>query len=227
MYETKVVLALVIGYLLGSIPVGVLIGRRQGVDLFEVGSGNIGATNVLRTLGPRWASLVFVLDVLKGLAAVLIAWAFGVSPLWRAAAGLAAIGGHNWSCFLQFRGGKGISTALGVTLGLSWVAAVVALAIWGIVVWASRYVSLGSIVALFCLPTLMGLFTSRTMAWANLWYMLFGVVVLLVGLWRHSANIQKLLSGTENKVGALVAARKETRGRVVRARVAAAEAPEA
>ena len=129
---------LVFAYLLGSLPIGLIVGKAvRGIDVREHGSGNIGATNVWRTLGPVWGSLVFALDVGKGLAPVLLAQRNAAHIAWLpVAAGLAAILGHNFSVFLKFKGGKGVATTLGVAFGLSWVAGLVGFGVWLVVLGA-------------------------------------------------------------------------------------------
>lgn len=183
----------VFAYFVGAIPVGVLVARRHGVDLFQVGSGNVGATNVYRALGKGPAIAVFALDVLKGVVpALLVRWRTG-SEEWALAAGLFAVLGHSLSPFLNFRGGKGISTGLGALLGSSPAVALSALGAFLISFGLSGYVSLSSIVAAFAMvgfgflygrsPTLMGVFGA-------------------LGLWvtaRHLPNIRRLMAGTEPK----------------------------
>ena len=194
--------SILIGFLLGSIPTGLLIGRARGVDLRTQGSKNIGATNAFRVLGPKWGGLVFALDVVKGLVAVLLTRqfgpSFGASPsavLTAAlAAGVAAILGHVFTPWLRFKGGRGVATSLGVFLGIVPVPTALAFALWVILLLVSKRVSVGSIGAALAYPFLVyalatgvprGIVTAVTAA-----------VALLVIL-RHTANIRRLLSGTE------------------------------
>lgn len=188
-----------ISYLLGSIPTGFMAGRLRGIDIRKVGSGNIGATNVLRILGKRAGITVLALDALKGFVAcrwVPLLFASNPSEDLQIVAGLAAILGHNYTCWLKFKGGKGIATSAGVLLGwLPWGLAIV-LVVWLIVFAASRYVSLASIAAAAALPPAAWL-TSGS-------YRMLAVGALVGGLaiYKHRANIQRLLNGTEHRFGA-------------------------
>lgn len=199
-----IVLAAVIGYLLGAIPFGLIIGRvARGIDIREYGSHRTGATNALRTLGARAAALVFVLDVAKGVAAVLLARAlFGGDPLveWAAAvAGFAAIIGHNWSAFIGFTGGRGVATSGGALGAMSpWSVAIVAPIVVG-VIWRSRYVSLGSITGGLLAPVvtaglaLVGLASVPAIVYA----LASGLLVTAA----HGDNIGRLRAGTERRIG--------------------------
>ncbi|MCJ7544590.1 MAG: glycerol-3-phosphate 1-O-acyltransferase PlsY [Phycisphaerae bacterium] len=200
-------------YVIGATPFGVILARVHGVDLRRVGSGNVGATNVARVLGPKWGYLCFALDVLKGLLPVALAGAMlqatgGQIPspadqaAWLAV-GLGAVLGHVCSFYLGFRGGKGVATALGVVLGMYPYftgAGVVAMGLWVAVTLISRYVSLGSIVAAVAFVPLFGAFNYRNVG--GLWPLLIfaGAVAALIVL-RHRSNIRRLLEGTENKIG--------------------------
>ena len=188
-------LALAIGYALGSIPFGLLLTRLAGLgDIRSIGSGNIGATNVLRT-GHKWlAAATLVLDALKGTAGVLIAGAIGGETA-AMAGGLGAFLGHIFPVWLGFRGGKGVATYIGVLLGLYWPAAVGFCAVWLAVAVLTRYSSLSALMASIAAPLL-------------LWMLGHGeLAVLVVGLSallaiKHHANIQRLIAGTESKIGA-------------------------
>ena len=188
----------VASYLLGSIPTGYVAGRLRGIDIRKVGSGNIGATNVLRILGRRAGITVLLLDALKGFAAcrwIPLIVAASPSEDLRIVAGLAAILGHNYTCWLRFKGGKGIATSAGVLLGwLPWGFAMV-LAVWLVVFLTSRYVSLASIAAAAALPVAAWI-TSGS-------YRMLAVGALVGGLaiYKHRSNIQRLLNGTENRFG--------------------------
>jgi len=212
----------VIAYLLGSIPFGYLVGRARGIDIRKHGSGNIGATNVLRTLGKPAGIFVFICDAAKGLAAVLIGKHFAAShgfemvnpgaplelyfeflpPAVAAiSAGVACILGHNFPVWLKFKGGKGIATSAGVLLGMMWQAVLVCLIVWAAVFYATGYVSLASILAAISLPVVVLVllcFTSLLTGWP-LFY--FAVVVAVLAVWRHRANIGRLLAGTESRFG--------------------------
>ena len=199
-------------YLIGSTPFGVLLARSKGVDLRAVGSGNVGATNCGRALGRKWGYFCFALDVSKGLIPVLAVGAIvrpaaGVPELWKQAAwllvGCGAIAGHVFSFWLRFGGGKGVATALGVVLGV-WpyftFAGLIALGVWIAVTLLSRYVSLGSLVAATVfLPIFALLNWGRA---ARLWPMgAFAAAMVALIFVRHRANIRRLLTGTENKIG--------------------------
>jgi len=200
----------VLAYLVGSIPFGVIVAKSRGVDLLKTGSGNVGATNVARTLGRKWGLLVFLLDMLKGLAPMLAAWMI-INPAggfptvaqqfaWLAV-GFAVIAGHVFSIFLGFRGGKGVATALGVVLGV-WpyftLAGLAAFGVWIIVLSASRYVSLASIVAAGAFAVLTAAFNPGRLA--ALWpLMSFALAMIALIILRHRSNIVRLLKGTENR----------------------------
>lgn len=207
----------VLGYLAGSIPFGLLIGRLRGVDIRRAGSGNVGATNVGRLLGRRWGVACFVLDVLKGAAPVLLAgWGMGLlgrvdiaagEAWWWLAVGAAAVLGHVFPVWLKFRGGKGVATSFGVLLGL-WplmtLPGLAALATWLVVAAATRYVSLASIIAAVGLPVYLyliwGLGRGRSLH-ELLPLLLVAAALALLVIVRHCGNIARLLAGTESKIG--------------------------
>ncbi|MHC4069816.1 MAG: glycerol-3-phosphate 1-O-acyltransferase PlsY [Planctomycetota bacterium] len=203
---------IIVAYLLGSVPFGVIIARAHGKDLRIIGSGNIGATNLARALGRKWAYFCFFLDVLKGILPMLVGIKLISTPpniaelfLWLAA-GIAAIIGHIFPIYLKFKGGKGVATSFGVALGL-WpyytICAAVSIAIWAIIVLAKRYISLASIVAALAFPVVLILAISFAPAWnlANLWPLLIAATAIpLMVVIRHRENIKRLLAGTENKV---------------------------
>ena len=183
---------ILISYLLGSIPMGLLLTRLMGKgDLRKVGSGNIGATNVMRVGGLRMAGLVWLLDMAKAVAAVLIGGWFGGVTL-AAWCGLVAIVGHCYPIWLRFRGGKGISCLFGVLLAISPLSFAVCGLEWLIVALSSGYSSLGAIVA-FCVMPVLGFFIGFGVGCAFL-------VIAILCLWRHRENISRLLSGKESKV---------------------------
>ena len=206
-------LALAAGYLLGSIPSGYLAGQWiQGVDIRSLGSGSTGATNVLRVFGKGPALAVFLVDVLKGTAAVLLAKALlqpqGIaafsdwwSDWWVVAAGLAALAGHSWSLWLGGKGGKAVATGLGMLLGL---VPAVGLACFGIFLTtlsASRIVSLSSVVAALSLPLLMlGSFAAAGSGLRPA-YLVLALLTTALVVWRHRSNLERLLAGTEPKLG--------------------------
>jgi glycerol-3-phosphate acyltransferase PlsY len=190
-----------LAYLLGSIPTGFLIARARGVDIRTVGSGNIGATNAFRVLGKGFGIFVLLMDALKGWVAVQVG-AFLVNQLLpgasldnlRITAGIAAILGHNYTCWLSFKGGKGIATSAGVILALVPWGLVIALSIFIILFVTTRYVSVGSIGAAFSLPFATWFTTKDT-----------GLIVVTgamgaLAILKHRKNIQRLVNGTENRI---------------------------
>ncbi len=207
-------LALVAGYLLGSIPSGYLAGRwLMGIDIRREGSGSTGATNVLRVVGKGPALVVFLVDVGKGALAVLLAKAV-LEPLgvplsaqavavdsWVVAAGLAALAGHIWPVWLGWKGGKAVATGLGMLLGLAWPVGLACFGIFLAVLSASRIVSLSSVVAAISLPLLMlGWFPSQ--GFGIRWpYLVLAVITTVLVVWRHRTNLQRLMAGTEPKLG--------------------------
>lgn len=209
-------LTLLAGYLLGSIPSGYLAGRwLMGIDIRREGSGSTGATNVLRVVGKGPALAVFAVDVGKGALAVLLAKAV-LEPLgvpisgdgasaavdsWVVAAGLAALAGHIWPLWLGWKGGKAVATGLGMLLGLAWPVGLACFGIFLTVLSASRIVSLSSVVAAISLPLLMlGWFPSQRFGirWP---YLVLAVVTTVLVVWRHRSNLQRLMAGTEPKLG--------------------------
>ena len=187
--------SLVLGYLLGSIPSGWLAGRwLKGIDLRELGSGSTGATNVLRQVGKGPALVVFLIDVGRGAAAVLIARALGLGDWIQVLAGLTALAGHIWPVWLGFKGGKAVATGLGLFLGLAWPVGLASFGVFLAVFSLSRYVSLASVLAAISLPLLMAAGTDSN---ANL---VVALVAMLLVLWRHRSNIKRLINGTEPKL---------------------------
>lgn len=189
---TAILAAVVIGYLLGSIPFGLLLTRLAGLgDIRQIGSGNIGATNVLRTGNKGLAALTLAFDVLKGLAAALIGGAWSEDA--ALAGGGAVIIGHMFPVWLGFRGGKGVATTLGVLIALAWPVAVLAFLLWLAMVGLYRYISLAALVAAVASAALAAILAEPRRAW------LIGGVALLVIL-RHHDNIRRLLAGTESRI---------------------------
>ncbi len=184
-------------FLLGSVPTGYLVARAKGVDIRKHGSGNIGATNVFRTLGKPLGIFVFAIDALKGFAAVWLSVRYGGGSDWAGIiAAVAAIAGHNYTPWLGFKGGKGIATSAGVLLALMpW--AVLAIAIvWGVVFRVSRYVSLASICAAAALPAAVGALWSAGCGGSGP-LLGFSLVISALAIWRHRTNIGRLREGTE------------------------------
>lgn len=200
--QTTPYLLALLAFLLGAIPFGFVAGKLRGVDLREHGSGNIGATNVLRVLGKGPGSLVLLLDALKGWLPVVLARGLGLSSGWVVGIGMCAVLGHIYSPFVRFRGGKGVATSLGVLLGLSPLVAGLSLLAFAIPVALTRWVALGSIVAAVTQAVLFWLLPTPYLSGDPLPYRLFGVAVALFVVARHRANIGRMLSGTESRVGA-------------------------
>ena len=195
-----------LGYLFGSFPAGFIAGRMAGVDVRSLGSGNIGATNVLRVLGKRWGYAVFFVDAFKGFAAVRLTFFFvkGLSaaqPYAEYFAILTAvmcIVGHTFPVWLGFKGGKGVATSAGALFGLMPFVVPFIVLIWVIVFETTRYVSVASIVAATSLPIVVGLFLRwKFLEGTALFY--FSILITLLVLWRHRSNFSRLLNGTEQR----------------------------
>jgi len=200
-------LGMLVGYLIAAIPFGLLAGLAKGVDVRKSGSGNIGATNVIRVVGVKMGLLVFVLDVLKGLAAVMICRALGAEGWVVVTAGLLAVIGHSFSPYLLFKGGKGVATALGVLIGLHPLTAGICCGLWVLLVVITRYVSLSSVAAVAAAPVSMYLLMPAP---DNVVAAVAITPVILLIIGRHAENIERLLNGTENRVGSTSAKTDDT-----------------
>jgi glycerol-3-phosphate acyltransferase PlsY len=186
-------------YLIGSIPTGFLVAKAKGIDIRSVGSGNIGATNAMRVLGKPAGIFVLLMDALKGYAAVWIfcylAWKVP-NETCGIVAGIFVVLGHNYTCWLKFKGGKGIATTAGVFLALAPWALLIALVVFILAVVVTKYVSVGSIAAAIALPVTVWVMTPHNL--------LLGIVSTALGvlaIYKHNGNIQRLLAGTENRLG--------------------------
>jgi glycerol-3-phosphate acyltransferase PlsY len=201
-----IIIAGITAYLIGSVPFGYMVGRWQGIDIRQHGSGNIGATNVIRVLGKKIGVPVFILDVIKGALPVLLVvlcfrriFPSGSQMLLYVAevvAAFAAVCGHNYTCWLGFKGGKGVATSAGALVALMPWALLVALVVWGLTFYLSRYVSLASILAAIALVA----FTLvRYLAFSpdRLPQLLLAMTLCGLTIWRHRANIARLRAGTE------------------------------
>ncbi len=189
-----------LAYVVGATPFGYLAGKMRGIDIRRHGSGNIGATNVLRVLGKPVGIAVLVLDLLKGLLPVLLAQSASSSSAIHIATALAAILGHNYTFWLGFKGGKGIATTAGAILPLMPWALLAAVVVWTIALLASRYVSVASIAAAVAVPSTLvvqGLVTGR---WDPA-VLGFALIVATLAIWKHRSNIQRLRRGEENRIG--------------------------
>jgi len=200
----KIVLIITICYILGSIPFGYIVGKLfKKIDIREFGSGNIGATNALRILGPPLTSFVVIGDIGKGILSIYLVKYFNIdSSLILVIAGLAVICGHDWSIFLGFKGGKGIATTFGVVFTLNPTISILALIIWGVVVITTRYVSLASIFAVISIFILTILFKQPYE------YIIFSAIILVLGIFNHKENIKRLKSKKERKIGEKIKIKK-------------------
>lgn len=192
----------VIAYLVGSIPFGLLISRAVGrVDIRQYGSGNIGTANVLRIVGKRAAALTLLGDLLKGFLPTVVALLLGGTDLLVAGVGMAAVLGHNWPIYLRFVGGKGVATSFGALLAMTPLPAVLGLLVWCGVLLVFRYPSLAAMVASVCVPPV--IFFSAGLGP----YFIFSLVAALLIFVRHRDNIKRLWAGTEHRVGQRVQGR--------------------
>lgn len=195
----QILLAAILGYLIGSIPTGYLIVKvKTGEDIRNIGSGSTGATNVKRVLGKKWFFIVMILDAIKGALPVVISYFFltayakyGITPV---IAAIAVLLGHSKSIFLGFTGGKSVASGVGTILALNPIVGILVAVTWGIITWFSKYVSLGSIIALAVSPLLMWLFKQP------IGYILYCILGAVYIIWLHRENIKRLLKGEENKV---------------------------
>jgi glycerol-3-phosphate acyltransferase PlsY len=199
------IVVLVTSYFLGSVPAGYLAGKARGIDVRTVGSGNIGATNAFRVLGKTAGTVVLLSDALKGFAAarfapLLAIYLFpGAMPQLenlRLVAGVAAILGHNFPCWLNFKGGKGIATSGGVVLAWAPLACLTALALWGVVFVTTKFASLASIAAALILPIAVWYWNGSLTMTAVM------AALSALAIYKHKPNIQRLLKGTESQAGA-------------------------
>lgn len=187
----------IIAYLIGSIPTGYLIVKsKTGQDIREVGSGSTGATNVKRVLGKNWFFIVMLLDALKGALPVILAAQFlhSNSGIYPVIAAIAVIIGHSKPIFLNFKGGKSVASGVGTILALNWQVGLLIAAVWGIITYISKYVSLGSIIALGISPFIMWYLNNPS---AYIAYCAIGAVYII---YLHRENIRRLIRGEENKV---------------------------
>ena len=192
-------LTLLIAYVIGSIPTGYLIVKsKTGDDIRTIGSGSTGATNVKRVLGKKWFFIVLLLDAFKGALPVVLAKIFvtvgvslGLAPVLAA---VAVIVGHSKSCFLGFKGGKSVASGVGTILALNWMVGAIIAVIWGCITYTTKYVSVGSIIALLVSPVLMYIFK------APLAYIIYCALGAIYIVYLHRENVKRLIAGNENKV---------------------------
>ena len=195
----QLALTLFVAYIIGSIPTGYLIVKaKTGQDIRTIGSGSTGATNVKRVLGKKWFFTVMILDAIKGAFPVIIAKVFGTAfaniGLLPVLAAIAVLIGHSKSCFLGFKGGKSVASGVGTILALNWLVGVIVAIIWAIITYFTKYVSVGSIIALVISPFLMYFF------WAPTAYVAYCALGAIYIVYLHRENIQRLIKGNENKV---------------------------
>ena len=199
------ILDAIIAYLLGSISFSVIFSKKiAGIDVREEGSKNAGTTNVLRTVGKKAAALTLICDILKGVIAVLIGYAISFitkdlnAALLVQIAGIFAIIGHTFPVFFKFKGGKGIATSLGILLLVNYQIGLICLVFWLIIVIFTRMVSLGSIMAAILFPVLTIFIAQNYLVEGN--YIIFGIVVAVLVVFNHRANVKRILEGKENKL---------------------------
>ena len=192
-------LTIIIAYIIGAIPTGyIIVKTKTGEDIRQIGSGSTGATNVKRVLGKNWFFITLLLDAFKGALPVILAKSFvsvgvslGLAPVLAA---VAVIIGHSKSCFLNFKGGKSVASGVGTILALNWMVGIIIAIIWGTITYTTKYVSVGSIIALLISPCLMFLFKAPV---AYICYCALGAIYIV---YLHRENIKRLIAGNENKV---------------------------
>ena len=189
------ILLILFGYLLGSVPVGFILGLRSGVDVRETGSGNVGATNVARVVGKRQGILTLIADAAKGFLPVILAMQLGASLGVTISVGMGAFVGHLYPIFLRFKGGKGVATALGVFLALAPMATLVLVALFALTVLTSRIVSLSSILSAVAAPVVFWLFSYPPLVVS------MAAFIALAITWRHQSNIRRMMNGSEPRFG--------------------------
>ncbi len=205
LFVIKLIAVVVIGYLLGSLNTSLIVGKFYGTDVRKHGSGNAGMTNTLRTLGKAAAVMVIAGDILKGVLSYLLGnmlvnsipetITLDLAGIGGMAAGIAAIAGHNWPVYFGFKGGKGILTSFAVVLMMDWKLGLILLGIFAVIVVITRYVSLGSIIASVAFPI------GAALKGNGIIFVVFSAVLAVLAVARHNANIKRLLSGTESKLG--------------------------
>ena len=196
----------VVAYLLGSIPVGYIVGRLKGIDVRQHGSGNIGATNVLRVVGKGWGVAVFAADALKGFWAVRIAlWLVVRTPdageyadFFAILAAAVCVAGHSYPIWLRFKGGKGVATAAGAIFGIMPIAAIAIFVVWVVTFLTTRYVALASIAGALALPVVVAILLRLNLT-QGMVLLYFSVFMSALVVWRHRSNIVRLRDGTEHR----------------------------
>lgn len=191
------IIGLIFGYAMGCFQTSYILAKSmKHIDIREHGSGNAGSTNALRVMGPKFGIMTFGGDLLKAIIAVVIARALFDSQLVGLYAGLGVVLGHNWPVILKFKGGKGIASTLGIMLAYDWRIGLVVWAITAIIILTTKYVSVGSMVLVTLFPIAVAFIYP-----GNVQELLIAAFLMVMGVYRHRANIQRLMSGTENKIG--------------------------
>ena len=190
------ILCIIVGYLLGSVPTGYLVARARGVDIQKMGSGNIGATNILRSVGVVPAIIVVLMDPLKAMLAMTLPILLGLNPWALALVGIATVLGNTYNVFLKFKGGKGIATSLGVFVMVEPLVALLILILAVSIMVVCRYVSLGALMGSYSAPLM--LIAQADIVWANF---VLAVVLVTLAFIRHRSNLIKLAAGTERRLG--------------------------
>jgi len=207
----KLIISLIVSYLIGSFPTAYIFGRLfRGIDIRQHGSGNVGATNAFRVLGKAPGILVLIIDIIKGLlVTVLISNLFGLKgDFFRVIIGISAVAGHNWTVFLNFKGGRGVATSIGVLLGLAIkipalrLVFILTVVSWILVLLISGFISLASMVASFLLPIFTVIFNQ------SIELVFLGIIFCLFIIWRHKPNIKRLLAGEESQLNFSLLKRK-------------------
>lgn len=203
------ILALLLSFIAGSLPTGLLLGKMKGIDIRTIGSGNVGATNTFRALGAKWGVFCLLVDILKGLAPVLLfaapPWrpeaAWLTLPVWKLIVGFSAIAGHSFSPWLKFKGGKGVATSVGALFGIQPIAMGILFATGVGLILATGYVALASVVGAALLPFLIILFPQVPEGHGRPWpVIIMSFLLAAFVIWKHRPNIQRLRSGTENRI---------------------------
>jgi glycerol-3-phosphate acyltransferase PlsY len=199
-----IILVILISYILGSIPFGYIVSKLvKKIDIRDYGSGNIGATNTLRILGPFMASIVLIGDIGKGYFSIYLSRLISQDSIFiLTMAGLAVICGHDWSLFLKFKGGKGVATTFGVILALNPMISILAAIVWGMVIINTRYASLSSISAVISIMIFTILFKQPYE------YIIFSMIIIILTIFRHKENIKRLKLGNESKIGEKIRIKK-------------------
>ena len=193
-----------VSYLIGSIPTAFIVGKLvKNIDIRSCGSGNVGATNVFRSVGKKWGIIVLLCDMIKGLVVVLCATLFfqtGVIDIkyLQCVYGIGAICGHNWTLFLRFKGGKGVATTSGVIVGIFPKALLLSLVVFAIIVVVTRYVSVGSILSALIFPLFLWLFYRHDNGFSV--FLVLSLIMITFIIYRHRSNIQRLIKGEEHKL---------------------------